>query len=408
MLGGAAVAAALSVSPAHADSEVVVRGLSFPADSATKLSIVGCEGVYDRKPEPIATYLSRGGPAGTRSFKYDLAGGNAVGSQTSVRSMAATTTAGLTVYAPNGSAGVAYAGYQAPADWSTKRFWVGRADVTAAANGWQQIDATDLTYTWTQYDLGTLKPVDHADGAATVPAFLAAHGGDGPGFYATGFGCDGQPFKIDSLRSGSAGAVTTYDLEGFTSTAGISGSASTITAGESVTLSGVVRDQWARTLPHGLVVLEEQKTGTDRFVPVEGAAASLDAGDPTVTVQPEANTVYRWSFAGTWSFDGSVSEPFSVDVATAVTATTERVPDSGALVATGSVTPAKPGVSATLWRVVKDVQTVVGEAPIADDGSYRIEVPDAPRTFSRYVVTVPAASGNLAGTSALQTVQALR
>jgi hypothetical protein len=408
MMGGAAVAAALSVSPAHADSQVVVRGLSFPADSATKLSIVGCEGVYDRRPEPIATYLSRGGPAGTRSFKYDLAGGNAVGSQSSVRSMAATTTAGLTVYAPNGSAGVAYAGYQAPADWSTKRFWVGRAGVTVGANDWQQIDATDLTYTWTQYDLGTLKPVAQADGAATVSAFLAAHGGDGPGFYATGFGCDGQPFKIDSLRSGSAGAVTTYDLEGFTSTAGISGSASTITAGESVTLSGVVRDQWARTLPHGLLVLEEQKTGTHRFVPVEGAAASLDAGDPTVTVQPEANTVYRWSFAGTWSFDGSVSEPFSVDVATAVTATTERLPDSGALVATGSVTPAKPGVSATLWRVVKGAQTVVGEAPIADDGSYRIEVPDAPRTFSRYVVTVPAVSGNLAGTSALQTVQALR
>ena len=408
MMGGAAVAAALSVSPAYADSQVVVRGLSFPADSATKLSIVGCEGVYDRRPEPIATYLSRGGPAGTRSFKYDLAGGNAVGSQSSVRSMAATTTAGLTVYAPNGSAGVAYAGYQAPADWSTKRFWVGRAGLTAAANGWQQIDATDLTYTWTQYDLGTLKPVAQADGAATVSAFLAAHGGDGPGFYATGFGCDGQPFKIDSLRFGSAGAVTTYDLEGFTSTAGISGSASTINAGESVTLRGVVRDQWARTLPHGLLVLEEQKTGTDRFVPVEGAAASLDAGDPTVTVQPEANTVYRWSFAGTWSFDGSVSEPFSDDVATAVTATTERVPDSGALVATGSVTPARPGVSATLWRVVKGTQTVVGEAPIADDGSYRIEVPDAPRTFSRYVVTVPAVSGNLAGTSALQTVQALR
>jgi len=34
MMGGAAVAAALSVSPAYGDSQVVVRGLSFPADSA--------------------------------------------------------------------------------------------------------------------------------------------------------------------------------------------------------------------------------------------------------------------------------------------------------------------------------------------------------------------------------------
>jgi len=408
IMGGAAVAAALTMAPAHADNQVVVRGLSFPADSATKLSIVGCEGVYNRQPEPIATYLSRGGPAGSRSFKYDLAGGNAVGSQTSVRSMAAASAAGLSVYAAGGSAGVAYAGYQAPEDWSTKRFWVGRASLAAPAGRWQQVDATRLTYTWTHYDLATLRPVGREDAPATVSAFLAAHGGDGPGFYATGFGCDGQPFKIDALRSGSAGSVTTYDLEGFTSTSGITGSASSITAGESVTLGGAVRDQWDRTLPHGLLVLEEQKFGTDEFVPVEGAAASLDGGDPTVTVAPEANTVYRWSFAGTWSFDGSVSEPFRVEVGTAVTASTERVPESEALVATGTVTPAKPGVRATLWRIVEGEQTMVGAAPIAADGTYRIEVPEAPKTFGRYVVTVPPVSGNLAGTSAIQPVKASR
>ena len=409
IMGGAAVGAVLSMSPAHADSEVVVRGLDFPADSATQLSIVGCEGVYNRQPEPIATYVSRGpGPAGTRNFKYDLAGGNAVGSQSAVRSMADTSVAGLSVYAANGSAGVAYAGYQAPADWSTKRFWIGRASLSATAAVWQQVDATDLDYTWTQYDLDTMRPVGQADGAATVPAFLAAHGGDGPGFYATGFGCDGQPFKIDALRSGTAGAVTTYDLEGFTSTARITGTASSVTAGESVTLGGVVRDQWSRTLPHGLLVLEEQKFGTDKFVPVDGGAVGITAGDPHVTVRPEARTVYRWSFAGTWSVDGSVSEPFTVDVGTAVTATPERAGDSEALVVTGSVTPAKPGVRATLWRVEGEDQTMVGGAPIAEDGSYRIEVPEAPKAFGKYFVTVPAVGGNLAGTSTIQPIQASR
>ena len=162
--------------------------------------------------------------------------------------MAATTTAGLAVYATNGSAGVAYAGYQAPADWSTKRFWVGRAGLTAAANGWQQIDATDLTYTWTQYDLGTLKPVAQADGAATVPAFLAAHGGDGPGFYATGFGCDGQPFKIDRC---APAAPARHDVRprGLHQHRRHQRLRLHDHRGESVTLSGVVRDQWARTLP---------------------------------------------------------------------------------------------------------------------------------------------------------------
>ena len=401
--------AGLPLSPAHADSEVVVRGLSFPADSATNLSIVGCDAVYDRRPEPIATYLSRiNGPAGTRSFQYDLAGGNAVGSQTSVRSMADTSAAGLSVYAAGGSAGVAYAGYQAPADWATKRFWVGRAVLSAPAGAWTRVDATGLTYTWTQYDLASMRQVGRADAPATVPAFLAAHGGDGPGFYTTGFGCDGQPFNIDALRSGSAGAVTTYDLEGFTSTAGITGSASSITAGEGVTLGGVVRDQWDRSLPHGLLVLEEQKFGTDHFVPVEGAARSLGAGDPRVTVEPETHTVYRWSFAGTWSVDGSVSEPFTVDVGTAVTASLERVPESDALVVTGRVAPAKPGVRTTLWRIDGQDQTMVGGAPVAEDGAYRIEVAHVPKGFGRYFVTVPAVSGNLAGTSAIQLVEGSR
>jgi hypothetical protein len=40
----------------------------------------------------------------------------------------------------------------------------------------------------------------------------------------------------------------------------------------------------------------------------------ITAGDPHVTVRPEARTMYRWSFAGTWSVDGSVSPTFTVDV----------------------------------------------------------------------------------------------
>ena len=122
-----------------------------------------------------------------------------------------------------------------------------------------------------------------------------------------------------------------------------------------------------------------------------------------MTVQPEANTVYRWSFAGTWSFDGSVSEPFTVDVATAVTATTERVPDSDA----SSPPAASPRPSRAFARRCGgspgEPRRWWARPRSPTDGSYRIEVPDAPRTFSRYVVTVPAVSGNLAGTSALQT-----
>ena len=230
VIAGGVAAAVLQAAPASADTTVVVRGLGFPSAGLTGLAITGCPGLFDRVAEPVTSYLSRGdSPIGTRSLKYDLAGGNAVGSQQAVASMTGTSVAGLSVRAPGGTSGVAYAGYQPPADWGTSRMWVGRADLSAAPGGWQSVDATGLTYTWTRYDLATQQRLpETADGTATVRAFAAAHGGDGPGFYTVGFGCDGQPFNIDALRSGSPGAVTTYDLEGYTSSTAISGSASTV------------------------------------------------------------------------------------------------------------------------------------------------------------------------------------
>jgi hypothetical protein len=312
---GAVTAAVLTAAPASADDTVVVRGLDFPA-GLTGLSIAGCPALFDRVAEPVSTYLSKSpdAPAGTRSLEYDLAGGNAVGAQHAVASMTTTSAAGLSVFAPEGADGVAYAGYRAPADWSGNLVWVGRAELRAAPGGWQQVDATGLTYTWTQYDMTTQQPVATSEEPPlTVAAFAAAHGGDGPGFWTVGFGCDGNPFKIDALRFGTPGAVTTYDLEGFTSTTSISASATKVVAGHEVTLTGTVRDGRGQQLPHGLLVLEAQRDGQG-FRRVEGVAGTVHAGDPSVTVEPSSRTTYRWRFAGTWSVDGSVSPPFTVDV----------------------------------------------------------------------------------------------
>ena len=410
IVAGVVTAALLGAPAAYADSTVVVRGLDFPA-GLTQLSIAGCPGIFDRVAEPVPTCLSRGvdAPAGSRSLKYDLAGGNAVGSQHAVASMAETSVAGLSVAAPQGSTGVAYAGYRAPEDWSTNLVWVGRADLHAAPGGWQQVDVTGLTYTWTQYDLAAQQPVaphGEAPAPATVPEFLAAHGGDGPGFYTVGFGCDGSPFKIDALRIGSPGAVTTYDLEGYTSTTAIVGSQNTVVAGQEVALGGILRDGYGAPLSHGLLVLEAQAPG-GAFEPVKGAAVPVAVGDPTVTVAPTAHTVYRWRFAGTLSVDGSVSPSFTVDVATAVAATTDTsgVASGGPLAVVGTTSPTKPGAMATLWRLDPEGRVAVAAAPVADDGSFRFEVPKALEGAWQYVVTVPAADGNLAGESPVQQVE---
>ena len=74
---------------------------------------------------------------------------------------------------------------------------------------------------------------------AKIPAFVKAHGGDGPGFFTIGFGCDGRSFNMDAWRIGSPGAVATYDLEGLTTVTSISGPDGAIEAGDPVLLQRV-------------------------------------------------------------------------------------------------------------------------------------------------------------------------
>jgi hypothetical protein len=398
---GAVVAAVLPVSAARADSTVVVRGLGFAAGSSTSLAVVGCTGLYATSGEPVATYLSPspGGPAGTRALKYDLDGGSAVGSQHRVGSMAATTVAGLSVTAPQGTSGVAYAGYQSPEDAGTTLVWIGRAPLAVGAGGWQQVEAPGLTYAWTKYDFATRQPVASGAGTGTVASFMAGHGGDGAGFYALGFGCDGNPFKIDALRTGSPGDVTTYDLEGYTTATGISGSATRVASGDGLTLHGTVTTDMVGPLAQGLLVLEAQQFGESGFKPVDGAALQVTGAGATATVQPTTHTLYRWRFGGSSSAEGSVSPVFTVDVASVVTA---QVDPAGPAVA-GQVAPARPGVPATLWKVGPKEPVRVGTATTTADGGYRIPVAAEQTGPWRYYVTVPPTGGNLGGQSPTQT-----
>lgn len=407
---GAVVAAVMSASmvlgsaaPASADTTVVVRGFAFP-DAYNSLAIVGCAGLYDRVPEPIPTFLSRGdgAPAGERSLKYDLAGGNAVGSQHRVASLAATTVAGLSLAAPSGTTGVAYVGYQPPADRDSDRIWVGRAELSAAPGGWRPIDVTGLTYTWSHVDAVTHAPVPPratdlpAPGSATVTDFMATQGGDGQGFYAIGFGCDGNPFKIDALRIGGPAGVTTYDLEGYTSVTDIAASGPSVVVGDAVRLDGTLLSGSGAPVPEGLLVLEAQPFGAKAFSPVEGS--EVRGGHASLTVQPTTRTLYRWRFLGSSSTDASTSAPVVVDVTPLVTA--DRLADrDGGVVVTGTMTPAKAGVVATLWRLTAKRPVQVGSARTDADGRYAIPVADTLGGTWRYVVTVPATAGNLAATS---------
>ena len=128
-----------SVVPAYGRRHGDRPGHRLPHPARAQLSLVGCADLYQRTDEALQPMVGLGpgaAPAGSRSLGFDLAGGNAVGALYAVDSMLSTSTASLAVNAAGRSTGVAYAGYQEPADAGTSLLWIGRsALVTPAGPG---------------------------------------------------------------------------------------------------------------------------------------------------------------------------------------------------------------------------------------------------------------------------------
>lgn len=313
--------------PAQADSgsagHLVVRGAQIPAGSPASMALVGCGSIYSSvavqasstgsAKDSLTPFISLGpgkAPAGRRSLGYDLPGGSAIGPVFPRTSMLQTKYAQASFYAPAGARGVAYAGYQSPEDAGTKRLWIGRAQLTAS-NSWTAINAVDLTYTWTQYSMRTKKQVASSTQApATVADFAAAHGGDGAGYYTLGFGCDGQRFNTDAWRVGSAGEQSSYDFEGLRTSTSIRASATTVTSGDRVSLTGGLTKGNGSALAAGTLRLEQKSSQTSGWEPV---ALPVTPGTP-ITVNPTVNTQYRFVFVDRPVAEGSTSPAIRVRV----------------------------------------------------------------------------------------------
>ncbi len=276
---GVAALAAFGVvglaAPSYADSTVTVQGTAFPDPARANLSFVGCADLYQRTDERLAPTIGIGpgaAPSGTRSLGWDLAGGNAVGAMFPVDSMVGTT-ASLAVNAAGRATGVAYAGYQEPADAGTSLLWLGRSELVTPGGAWQTVDATTRVYTWAKYDMTSRERVAPDPGVpTTVAEFVAAHGGDGPGLYTIGFGCDGTPFSMDQLRVGAPGDVTTYDIEGLRTLVSIS--REHVGRDDEVTITGRLRTMTGDPIPHATMILERRTPGSKVWKPVLVADAS--------------------------------------------------------------------------------------------------------------------------------------
>ena len=303
--------------PSYADDTVVVQGTAFPDPARANLSLVGCADLYQRTGEPLMPMIGRGpgtAPAGERSLGFDLAGGDAVGALFAVDSVLGTTTASLSVNAAGRAIGVAYAGYQAPADAGSSLLWLGRSELVTPGGAWQSVEATTRAFTWTKYDMTSRSPVLTDGTVATVADFAAAHGGDGPGVFTIGFGCDGTAFSMDRLQIGTVGdGVRTYDVEGLRTqvTIAVSGHKS-LELGEPVTLTGQLRTETGDPVPHATMILEQRASDSTTWTQVLVARVGPDGVRAEVT--PRRRMLYRWRFVDRPMAEGAISMPLLLDV----------------------------------------------------------------------------------------------
>lgn len=301
----------LTLSAARADETVVVPGTAFPS-STTYLTYFGCVDLFraDTRGPLVRVTRDAAAPLGRRATDLQLPGsGTAAGSVSRVDSIAATISS-MAVRAVAGSSGVAYVWYVAPG-MVPGEVWAGRADLTTATDGWQQIDAAAASYDWNRVEAATGLVRERA-GVAGIDDFTAEHG-DGPGYLMAGLGCDGRAFGVDALRVGAPGSVTTYDLEGSSVSTSITASHEQISRGGDVSLSATSVDAAGQPMGSALV-LEARPEGAAGFRPVTDAVLAGPDGSVTTTVSPEVTTDYRWFFAERSYADAHRSPTVTVSV----------------------------------------------------------------------------------------------
>ena len=314
----AAVAAgSLPGASASGDATVTVRGADLADLARTRLNVVGCADVFSRSGQAPRTAIGvvpvapadRRTPDDKRSLALTAAPGDAVGPISYAPSLASTAPPAIFVYGEQPMSGVGYVGYQAPGDVGSSRMWIGRTDLPVPGGAWTDVTLAGAAFTWIQYDMGTRQQVAGPVAATPVAAFTASQGGDGYGFYALGFGCEGREFNTDGWRLPVAGGTTTYEFEGYSATVAGGGDA-TIAPGGSATLSAqLVSDGAAPRL-----VLEAKDADGDW-----GAAADQpQPGSTSVSVSPRDTTTYRWKIYSTPMVEAvqgrDQSAPFTITV----------------------------------------------------------------------------------------------
>lgn len=320
VLAATATLVALGGGPVHADD---VRTVTGPAtgDADVFLTYVSCEGLFGAGTPPqsrinLGPYAA---PLGRRSLGLvPPTPGTASGSYARFDRLSAVDSS-LDVAATAGSVGVSLVMAITPAN-PPGTAWSGRAGLTAPSGSWTHVSTASLTYDWTLVDLSSRAPIARA-GSATAAAFASEHG-DGEGFVVTGFGCDGQPFNLDAVRSSGS----TFDFEGVTLTTAASVDRQRAGAGDEVTVTGRVSDGTGRVTGDPLVL--ESRAPGGQWAPVGRTVLAERDGLSRAVVPVTATTEFRWHRPESQYADEGWSDPVTVTVA-AQAPTTAPAPAPG-------------------------------------------------------------------------------
>lgn len=293
---------------------------------------------------------------------------------------------------------------------SADTLWEGTAVIGGAGDSWSTVDASALTYTWTERYAGhhpttPWQPTATEPVAGTIEQFTATHPGADGYTAAIGFGCEGDGFFFDGFRWGAAGNVTTLDFEALSSVLTIDATKTTIVAGKPTSITGMTSVHYVPSTP---VDLEVKAFGSDTWTLVDTVQAPEDLGWAlTKKVAPLKQARYRWHFLGTEVEAETFSPEVVVKVKTAITASlADSTLNRGQnLVASGKTTPKKPGATVTLWRRTPNGPVELATTTVKGDGTYRV-VHEVNRAGTwKVFTTIPAGSGNLAGTSPIRTAE---
>ena len=283
--------------------------------------------------------------------------------------------------------------------------WHGTAKVAnLAEDHWQAVNALAATYTWVEQTPGdrvafrTPAGFKNVYGSRTTKGTLAA--GECDAFTST-------TVYVDNFRVSKGGGDTqVFNFEPRLATsASISATRRTITNGGSTTFTTVLRSG-SKELAGRKMVLLAKRFDAAGFTQVGSAVTTNSDGVARKTVSPTRNTTYDWYFKGDTNYRPVASQLMSVGVRARVSLTLadSTLRPGQTLVANGRVTPAKVGSVATLWRKTSSGRVKLGSVTLSEtDGTFRITKVLSGRGTYKVYVTVPAAKGNLGGTSSIRT-----